>query len=128
MDFPYFVIISSLEGGLVENGQWFMRKQIFILRQSTMNLRNFVNYHLSWPFILTQLNPFHLRVPCAKFGWNCPVVLKKKSLNLSIYLCFFVFISLEKDRLNSFELTWISPLTKILFEIGPVVCLVPKRR
>ena len=26
----------------------------------------------AWPFIWTHLNPVHLRMFCAKFGWNWP--------------------------------------------------------
>ena len=50
---------------------------------------------------------------CAKFGWKLVQWFwKKKSLNLSMYFCFFVFISLEKypsPHLNTLE----SPFTQI---------------
>ena len=38
-----------------------------------------------WPFIWTNLNSHHLGILCAKFGWNWPVVLEKKSKIGKVY-------------------------------------------
>ena len=104
--FLYFVIISPLKKdltlylhkldslhsmmfvpSLVENGQWFWRKQIFKLRQSTMNVRNFITICIFHnicpekrrsPSFQTQLNLFHPRVfLCQVWLKIGPVVLKK---------------------------------------------------
>ena len=41
-----------------------------------VNVFSLFHYYLYWkrtgPFILTNLNPLHQRVHCAKFGWNWP--------------------------------------------------------
>ena len=51
----------------------FLRKRFFLI--SSMYFRNFYLSPLGkgvWNFLWTNLNPLHLRMLCAKFGWNWP--------------------------------------------------------
>ena len=79
------------------------------------------------PFIWTNLNPLHRRMPCAKFGWNWISGSGEEDFKiLSMYFHYFIIISPWKKG-GAFHLkkTWI-PFTQIylvqsLVEIGPVV-------
>ena len=58
---------------LVETGPGDLEKKIFKI--SSMYLRFFViisPWKRVWIFIWTNLNLFHSRMHCAKFGWNWP--------------------------------------------------------
>ena len=56
---------------------------------------------------------------CIKFGWNCPVVLKKI---LSMCFCYFVIISLWKGRGSPLGIPFTQGCLMLsLVEIGPVV-------
>ena len=107
---PYIYInLDSLHSrmfvpSLVENGKWFWRKQIFKLRQSTMNVRNFITICIFHnicpekrrsPSFQTQLNLFHPRVfLCQVWLKIGPVVLKKKIFKfVNVFLLFRFYLS-----------------------------------
>ena len=80
----------------------------------------------AWPFIWTNLNPHHPRMPCLSLVEIGPVVLEKKIFKFS--QCTFAISLLSpirKGRGTSFEQIWIT-FTQGCFvsrfvEIGPVV-------
>ena len=49
------------------------------------------------PFIWTNLNPFHLRMLCAKFGWNWPGDSGEEDF-LKVISLFCNFLPLEKGE------------------------------
>ena len=62
------------------------------------------------PFFWTKLNPLHLGILCAKYGWNwlsCPA--EEDFLIYSMYFHYFVIISLWK-RVGPFIWTTSNPL------------------
>ena len=66
-------------------------------------------------FICTNLNPLHLKILCAKFGWNWPDGSGEEDFLISsMYFCYFVIISPWKRRGFSFEQSWI-PFTQACF-------------
>ena len=78
------------------------------------------------PFIWTNLNPFHPRMLCAKFGLNWTSGSGEEDFLISsMYFHYFVIISPWKGQGPSFEQTWISftqgCFMPSLVEIGKVV-------
>ena len=94
-----------------------------------MHYSNFLIFS-SWkrakPFVWTNLNPLHLRMLCAKFGWTWPSCSGEDDFsNLLMYFRNFEIISPWIRNGPSFEQTWI-PFTQGYFvpslvEIDPVV-------
>ena len=82
---------------------------LFLLFHYYLPLEKSVALH-TW--ILVSLNPLHPRM----LDWNWLSVSWEDFKISSMYLCYFVIISLEKGRDPSFELNW------ILFTQG---CFVP---
>ena len=59
-----------------------------------MLLRNYLPLEKAWPFISINLTPHHLRMLCAKFGWNWPGGSGEEDLkNLAMFFCYYVIIS-----------------------------------
>ena len=82
----------------------------------SMHFRYFViisPWKRAGPFIWTNQNPLHLKMNCAKFGWNWPSGSGEEDiLNLSMYLRNFIIISPWK-RAGPFIWTKLeSPSTK----------------
>ena len=76
---------------------------------------------------ITNLNPLHPKMHCAKFGWNWPQwFLRNRFLYfINVYFHYFILSSHGKGQGPSFEQTWIT-FTKGCFvpslvEIGSVV-------
>ena len=56
------------------------------------------------PWIWTNLNFLHLRLLCAKFGWNWPSGCGEENLKIwAMYFRYFVIISPEKGSGPSYE-------------------------
>ena len=80
------------------------------------------------PFIWTNLNPLHPRMPSPKFGWNWLSGYGEEDIFVSwssMYFRYLVFTPLGKGRGPSFEQTWI-PFTQgcllpSLIEISPAI-------
>ena len=145
MYFHYFVIISpkKKEGPFIWIIQYTLDPRMICAKfdwnwpsgsgegffKSSMHFCNFVTIS-SWkkaePFIWTDLNHLHPRMPCAKFGWNWPSGSGKEDFyNLLVYFCNFVIISPLKRIGPSFKITRIPFIlgyfVPSLVEIGPAV-------
>ena len=85
--FRYFVIISpgvalhlnklkfpsSMEALCqvwLKFAHWLLRRRFLMFVNVLSLFRDYLPWKRTWPFIFTNLNPLHLRMLCAKFGWN----------------------------------------------------------
>ena len=107
---------------------------------SSTNKTKYMSIRIYWPFIWTNLNPFHPRKLSARFGWNwscgsrnftniffaISIFFPFWELNgswyvMSMYFHYFVIISHWK-RVGPFIWTTLNPLyPRMLCAIGPVV-------
>ena len=80
---------------LVEIGRVALEKKIFFIFVNVFSLfRNYLSIEKGGHFIWTNLNPLHLSLLCAKFGWNRRSGHGEEDLlNTSMYFRYFVIIS-----------------------------------
>ena len=61
---------------------------------------------MAWPFICTNLNSLHLRMLCAKFGWNWS--FGSSDIFLKFCQCIFVFLVIISPWKNILPFIWIN--------------------
>ena len=128
MYFRYFLIISpwkrvvpSFEQSWIPFTQEFfvpslvdissvvLKKKIFLISSMYFHDVN-INSHRerAGPFLWWIMNPLHLRMHCAKYGWNWPTGSEEEDFFnfVTIFLLFRNYLPLEKSRalhLNKIE-------------------------
>ena len=101
-------------------------KHIWLSKYWLREKNHYFFMRTEWFFIWTNLNPLNPKMQCGRFGWNWSSgSWEEDFLNVSMYFCDFVIISLWKRAGPSFEQTWIpfnqGCFMQSLVEIGPVV-------
>ena len=95
---------------LDEIGPVVLEKKILNFVNIFLLFRNYLPLENGGPFIWINLNPLHLRMLCAKFGWNWSSGSGEEDFKFSsMYFCYFLIIPPWK-RAGPFIKTKLNPL------------------
>ena len=95
---------------MVELTQRFWRRRFLNFVNVFSLFYNYLPLEKGGAFHLTNLNPLHPRIPCAKYGWNWPSSSGEEDFLISsMYFHYFVIIYPWK-RAGSFIWTNLNPL------------------